>query len=306
MEKICIVCGGGSSESEVSLNTANSVFKAISELYDVEILHLNKNFNKHIKDLKKYNLVFNALHGGSGENGVIQSVFESNDITFTGSKSEASMVAMNKNLSKLIANSNNIKTPDWFMVRFNQFNKTTILNKNIDKFSYPAVIKPNNEGSTIGLSIVHSDKEISEAIDLASEFSNEVLIENYIDGRELTVGILGNKSLPIVEIVPKKGFYDYSNKYDKGRTDYFVPADLPDDLSKKIQEDALKIYKLIGCRHYARVDFRLSNDNEHYFLEINTLPGLTQTSLFPMASLSKGLSFNETIIKIIEIACIDQ
>jgi len=306
MKKICIVCGGVSSEFQVSLETGSSILQSISDRFNVDIVHFDNNFNKHIKDLKKYDLVFNALHGGDGENGTIQAIFESNSIFFTGSKSAPSMIAMNKNLSKLIAKSNNIKTPDWFTLRFNQFTNTTVLNDYIHRFSYPTVVKPNNEGSTIGLSIIKEQDDVEEAIELASEFSNEILIEDYIEGRELTVAILGNKPLPIIEIVPKSGFYNYESKYKKGKTDYLVPAKLPGNLSQKIKEDALKIYKLIGCRHYARVDFRLDMNNEYYFLEINTLPGLTETSLFPMASLSKGLLFDETIIKIIEIASIDQ
>ena len=144
---------------------------------------------------------------------------------------------------------------------------------------------------------------LDESISKCYQVSDNVMIEEYICGRELTVGILGNKILPIVEIVPKNGFYDYDSKYIKGKSDYIVPAErISKDLEMNIYNNAMRIYELIGCRHYARIDFRLSSDNQPYFLEVNTLPGFTDTSLFPMAAKAAGISYKNLLLKIINLA----
>ena len=168
-----------------------------------------------------------------------------------------------------------------------------------------------DEGSSIGLSVIkdfdpkNKTKRmmLDEAIAKCYEVSDNVMIEEYIYGREMTVGILGNKILPIVEIVPKNGFYDYDSKYIKGKSDYIVPANhISKDLEINICNNAMRIYKLIGCKHYARIDFRLSSDNKPYFLEVNTLPGFTDTSLFPMAAEAAGISYKNLLLKIINLA----
>jgi D-alanine-D-alanine ligase len=167
------------------------------------------------------------------------------------------------------------------------------------------VVKPADEGSTFGLTIVNEESELNDAISLAAEFSDEILIEEFISGRELTVGILGNKPLPIVEIKPSHNLYDYDCKYTEGMSEYIVPAELSDSIERSLSEDALKIYKTIGCRHYARADFRLNDDGQHYLLEINTLPGMTSTSLLPKAAKAAGLEFSDLIDTIIKIASIN-
>ena len=156
-----------------------------------------------------------------------------------------------------------------------------------------------------GLTIVNEESELEEAISFAAEFGDEILIEEFILGRELTVGILGDKPLPIVEIKPSHNLYDYECKYTEGMSEYVVPAELSDSLERSLSEDALNIYKTIGCRHYARVDFRLNEAGEHYLLEINTLPGMTATSLLPKAAKAAGLEFPDLIDTIIKIASMD-
>ena len=213
---------------------------------------------------------------------------------------------MDKNISKIIAQSINILTPKWFLVKRNKDSGIKLHDGDISKFDLPFVVKPSDEGSTHGLTIIQEIDDLEEAIARAFEFGDEILIEKFISGRELTVGVLGDKALPIVEIKPSHDHYDYDCKYTKGKSQYKVPADLPKEVARKIQDDALKIYKAVGCRHYGRIDFRLNEKNEHYFLEINTLPGMTTTSLLPMAAQAAGLDFPELVDTIIKIAMVDQ
>jgi D-alanine-D-alanine ligase len=255
--------------------------------------------------LLEADIVFNALHGGTGENGDMQSFLDLHHIPYCGSKAKASKVAMDKHLSKMIAKTESVPTPEWILIKSDNYS-TQLISQNSIKFEFPYIVKPADEGSTVGLSLIHDESEIEDAINLAGKYSKSILIEAYIPGRELTVGILGVKALPIVEIISDNELYDYDCKYTKGKSQYKVPADLPEKVTRKIQDDALKIYNAIGCRHYGRVDFRLNENNEHYFLEINTLPGMTSTSLLPMAAQEAGLDFPELADTIIKIAMVDQ
>ena len=212
---------------------------------------------------------------------------------------------MDKNISKLIAQSLKIPTPNWLLMKRDPRNGMKLQNHDVLKFTYPYVVKPSNEGSTYGLSIVHDESKLADAIGKAAEYSDEILIEEYIPGRELTVGILGKKSLPIVEILPSHDLYDYECKYTEGMSQYMVPAELSDSIVRKLSEDTLKIYNTLGCRHYARADYRLNEKNEYYFLEINTLPGMTSTSLLPKAAKAAGLDFPDLIDTIIKIATLE-
>ena len=172
----------------------------------------------------------------------------------------------------------------------------------ISNLSFPLVVKPNSEGSTIGLSIIQHESNLIEAIQLARVYDDNILIESFIKGREITVGIIAGKSYPIIEIIPSHDLYDYECKYTKGMTDYICPADLERKISKKIQKIALEIHKILKCRHYSRVDFRLDKNNKPWFLEINTHPGMTETSLLPKSAASAGVDFNSLINKIIKQA----
>ena len=303
-QNIAVLFGGVSSEREVSIKSAMEVVPVISDEYEVDLVELNHlNFSSFISEIKENALVFNALHGGEGENGQIQSFLSQYGFRYTGSESMASMVAMNKHFTKIIATENSIRTPNWLSVNLSNSEESKILSYKSKKFTYPVVVKPNFQGSTLGLSIIRDKSGMNEAIKLASTYSNNIIIEEFIDGRELTVGILGGEALEVVEIIPKSGFYDYQSKYTKGATEYICPAKIDSALSNSIKRNALKIYKAIGCRHYARVDFLLKNeDSTPYMLEINTLPGLSETSLLPISASSRGIGFRELVNAIIDFA----
>ena len=299
---ISILYGGTSAEHKISIQTGMAIADAIKDRYSLDMINLEPEIYNSPQLLIGTDLVFNALHGGDGEDGSIQSFLDLHHIPYTGSGAKSSKIAMDKNITKLIAKSVDIQTPNWVLLKLNQHTEMQLHDNQSPKFSYPYVVKPSSEGSTFGLTIVKQESELEKAIDHAAEFGDEILIEEFISGRELTVSILGNKPLPIVEIKPSHNLYDYECKYTEGMSEYIVPAELSDSLERSISEDALKIYKTIGCRHYARVDFRLNESGEHYLLEINTLPGMTATSLLPKAAKSAGLEFPELIDTIIKIA----
>ena len=299
--KIAIILGGSSSEREISILTGLSVSEAISKKFDVEVINIKNDLSILPQKLLGVDIVFNALHGGIGENGDIQSFLDLHQISYCGSGPKASKTAMNKHLSKMVAKSVSVPTPDWVLLNLYE---DSVKRLNLNSLRLPFIMKPSDEGSTVGLSLVKDECEIEDAIELAGKHSSNILAEEYIPGREVTVGILDSKPLPIVEIIPDNELYDHECKYTSGKSKYQVPAELPENITRKIQSDALKIYNSIGCKHYARVDFRLNKD-EHYFLEINTLPGMTATSLFPMAAKAAGLDFVNLIETIIKIAMDD-
>tara|TARA_Y100000590_G_C15719515_1_gene1013057 strand:+ start:1724 stop:2641 length:918 start_codon:yes stop_codon:yes gene_type:complete len=303
---ISILYGGVSTEHTISIQTGLAVAEAIKDIYNLDMINLNKEINQYPHKLLASDLVFNALHGGDGENGNIQSYLDIHHIPYTGSGAKASKIAMDKNISKHIAQSIDVPTPRWVLVK-KELDDDPILHKHFtSQFAYPYIIKPSSEGSTYGLSIVNNESDLNDAIEVAAKFGKEILIEEYIKGKELTVGILNGKPLPIIEIKPKNNLYDFECKYNAGMSEYIVPAELPDAITRKISDDAIKIYNAIGCRHYARADFLLNKENEHYFLEMNTLPGMTSTSLFPKAAKSAGLEFSELIDTIIKIAIMEK
>ena len=301
---IAILFGGLSSERQVSVNSAIEIYNALPDFLNVDLIELNhSNFYSFINELDKDTLVFNALHGGEGENGQIQSYLSHHKIPYTGSDATASMLAMNKHFTKIIALENNVLTPNWLSVNLNNVDKSKILHYKSNKFKFPIVVKPNFQGSTIGLSIVDNVNGIRDAIDVASIYSDNIIVEKFIKGRELTVGVLGDTVLEIVEIIPKSGVYDYKSKYTKGESDYICPAKLDGNLLAKIKRNALRIHNALGCRHYSRVDFILCEEtHEPYMLEVNTLPGMSKTSLLPMSAASKGISFRSLVKNIIKLA----
>lgn len=302
---ISILYGGNSTEQKISIQTGLAVAEALKDRYNLDLVNPNSGMHNIPEQVLNADIVFNALHGGDGENGNVQAFLDLHNIPYTGSGAKSCKIAMDKNITKLLAQSKNISTPKWLVVRNSKSAGIQMLNEESPKFSYPYVVKPCNEGSTFGLTIVRESSQLDGALQLASEFSDEIIIEEYIPGRELTVSILENKPLPIVEILPSHELYDYECKYEEGMSKYKVPADLPDSLTRKISEDAMKIYNTIGCRHYARADFRLNENKEHYLLEINTLPGLTSTSLLPKAAKAAGLEFQDLIDEIIKIATLE-
>ena len=291
--KVAVILGGTSFERDVSLKTGKAVVKACKvNNYDVETLIIDENHKKFLPILKQADIVFNALHGTLGEDGTIQRWLEENNIKFTGSDSIASSLCMNKIECKKILKKNKFLTPKW--VEFYEGLELTDV-------SFPCIVKPNAQGSTFGLSYVEKAKDLIPAIMNSRKFDKSILIEEYISGKEITVGIIQESPMPIVEILPKNKIYDYKCKYTAGMSKYNCPADIKKGLSKKIMSDSVKIFKLLGCEGYGRIDFIIDKNENYYFLEINTLPGMTSTSLLPIAAKAQGLSFNDLVKKIIDL-----
>ncbi|MBI45095.1 MAG: D-alanine--D-alanine ligase [Candidatus Marinimicrobia bacterium] len=306
---LAVVSGGTSSEREVSINTGKSVVIALKDSPNVFSFDFKGDYDLLLSQLKSndIDLVFNALHGGDGEDGTFQFFLERNSICYTGSDSKSSKIAMDKHLTKKICLDCNIPTAKWKYFKsadMRKINFTDLANQ----FSRGCVIKPAREGSSVGMHILNTNignlnqLNIQNVFNAVFEISNDVIIEDYIKGRELTVGILGLEALPVVEVFPKNFFYDYSSKYQKGECEYEVPADLNKDYECNIKEYALKLHKMIGCHAYSRVDFLMDEQCNIFTLEINTLPGLTDTSLLPKATASIDMSYYDTINKIIDFS----
>ncbi|MFA7056076.1 MAG: D-alanine--D-alanine ligase [Candidatus Cloacimonadales bacterium] len=301
MKKIVIINGGNSSERDVSLVSATEVYNALTSLgYDCLKIDPSdfdnvEDFLQQLRDEKPY-IVFNALHGGDGENGNIQALLEMAEIPFTGSGSLTSKLAMDKYVSKLIAQDLNIPTPKFFL-----FIKGMRLAEINIQFSLPYIVKPNNGGSSVGITVVKELSHLEDALNSALVYDDRVLIEQFIPGKELTVTILGQQTYPVVEIRPIDGWYDYKNKYTKGNTEYICPAEISEYYSSKVQEMAYNFFERIAGKAYGRIDFRFDGE-EFYFLEANTLPGMTSLSLTPMAVKSKGIDFKTLLQRIIDLS----
>lgn len=257
----------------------------------------------HSFDFSEVDVIFLALHGGQGEDGTIQALLDLTGKPYTGSGVLASALAMNKAMSKKMFEREGILTPEWFMIEQNELPPISSIAKRIEKsFGFPCVVKPNDQGSTVGLTVVNSRQNLSKAFECARKFSRYILVEKFIPGRELTVGILGDVPLPVVEIIPEHGIYDYECKYTHGKSNYICPAEIPEEKTKEIRTIGLKAFKALGCEDYARVDFRYSEDSRFYCLEVNTLPGMTDTSLVPKASKALGIDFPGLVDRIARLA----
>lgn len=260
-----------------------------------QILDLNKLKNE------KIDVVFIAMHGPDGEDGKIQGLLEILGLKYTGSGVLASSIGMDKKMFRNLMNSSNIPVPKYMEV-----NKNSQI-KDIKKVlgNPPYFVKPSNQGSSVGMNIVDKENDLKKAINEALKYSDTVLVDKYIKAREFTCSIIGNEiqqSLPIVEIIPKKSrFFDFLSKYSIGGADEIVPAEIPAALSNKIKSLAQTVYRLVGCKGFARVDFLVKN-SKVYVLEINTIPGLTSTSLFPKAALAAGISYSALLEKIIKLS----
>lgn len=245
---------------------------------------------------------FIGLHGGIGENGLLQGMFEHLDYAFNGPGFSASAVAMDKHLSKQVMISQKILTPGWEMIRRHRWDQQQgeVTESVVQQYDVPLIVKPNSQGSTIGLTVLRNFDDLQDAIDKAFRFDDRVLIEEFIPGREITAAILDQEALPLVEIKPKHGIFDYECKYSKGMTEYITPADLDPVLTEQIKLQASRLYDSLDAKGYSRIDFRVDEDDNAYCLEMNTLPGMTETSLVPMAARANGIEFAELLDKIIE------
>ena len=290
--KIAVLMGGPGEEREVSLKSGEAIKKALNDNgYDVSSIVMDTELAGLIDKLLSVDLVFLGLHGSIGENGTIQGFLDALGIIYTGSGPLSSAICMDKNISKVIAVKNNILTPKWKLYN----------NKSIDhdEFNCPVVVKPNGQGSTVGLRIVHNKEESKPALDYAFKYDSSVLVEEYIEGRELTVMVLGGIAYPVCEIIPSHELYDFECKYTAGMSKYICPSKLSSDQTQDIQKVSKDLFDLLKCENYSRADFRMDNQNRFWFLEMNTLPGMTDTSLAPMSALAEGITFNELIDKIV-------
>ncbi|MBN1870737.1 MAG: D-alanine--D-alanine ligase [Candidatus Omnitrophica bacterium] len=302
--RIGILMGGISSERAVSLKSGKAVAEALlRQGCDIVALDIVDGEEKAISSLiggANLDIAFIALHGRMGEDGTIQSILENMNIPYTGSGIEASRLAINKPLTQNIFKKNGINVPAYVTLsKGNEFNADEIAGQ---LGGYPIVVKPACEGSSIGIRITMTPEETIHAMEQAWGYGPTILLERYIKGRELTVGILKEEALPVVEVCSKRAFFDYDAKYTKGMTDYIVPADIPEEVSCALRETALQAHHVLGCADFSRVDFILGLDQAHYVLEVNTIPGFTSTSLLPMAAQARGINFNQLCFKLIQLA----
>ena len=297
--KIAVLMGGSGSEREISLKSGAAVLAGLrAGGFDAHSVDPMDGIGDLIRG--DFDAAFIALHGAGGEDGCMQGMLEILKIPYTGSGVLASAAAMDKAFAKDLMRSRGIPTADYRV--FNApFDENEVMEL---KLEYPLIVKPASEGSTVGICRVDDESRIVSAIDEAFSYDDKVLVERYIEGREVTVGVLDGEVLPIVEVRPKKGFYDYESKYTKGMTEYIVSADFDAEELKKMNDISLKLYELFGCRGAARVDIIINSDGP-FVLEINTVPGMTETSLLPMAALEAGIGFNELVARIMNGASLD-
>lgn len=329
--KIVVLAGGKSSEREVSMTSGSKIANALigngHEVLLIDLLigvenhsrfedayrsyhkeHYDYSVSEAIPDLEKYSgieigknvleicrsadITFFALHGGIGENGKLQAIFDVYGIKYTGSDYQSSLLAMDKLLAKELMRFHNIPTADWTVV--------SNVGK-VEDISLPAVVKPLDCGSSIGISLVESKQELGEAITEALKYSDKqkILVEDKIEGREFSVGVLGTQVLPAIELIPKSGFYDYQNKYQKGRTEEIVPAQIESPIADRMGELALHTHELLGLSVCSRTDFLVDEQNEIFVIEVNSLPGMTPNSLLPQEAEAVGIRFNELCERIV-------
>jgi D-alanine-D-alanine ligase len=296
--RIGVLLGGFSSEREISLRSGNAVANALISLgHPVKVIDVRSpSINPEIlRD--NIDFVFIALHGKFGEDGTLQGVLEKTGIPYAGSDAKASKNCFDKSLAKKIFQRYKISTAPYLKV---QGSRCKV--QGLDAFSYPVVVKPCNEGSSVGVSIANNDKELKIALKEASKYDSNILIEQYIKGREITVGILGNRVLPLIEIKPVKEFFTFKAKYQDKKTEYIVNPRLQEKVVKLIQKHALRAYRAAGCSGFARVDTIYSDKIGPVVLEINTIPGMTERSLLPKSARAVGIEFPQLCEKIIELS----
>ena len=306
MDKILILAGGYSNERQISLITAKSVIKELKKAkkYNLLLIEPDGNFVKKLRKFKP-DLVLNLLHGRYGEDGYIQSILESEKVKYTHSGVLSSSLAIDKEISKKIFIKNHILTPPYFKFSFkNNFNIKTIIKKIDNNLKFPVVLKPINEGSSVGVYI--SNKKNFNRNLMKLEKFKEVLIEKYIPGREIQAAILGNKKLGIIELKPKRKFYDYKAKYsESAKTEHIIPVNITSKNYNNVNSIAMKAHKLLKCRGVSRSDFRFFK-NKFYLLELNTQPGMTSLSLVPEIARYRNISFMQLIEEIMNDASINK
>ncbi|HSI38182.1 MAG TPA: D-alanine--D-alanine ligase [Methylotenera sp.] len=298
--KVAVLMGGRSGEREVSLKSGGAVLSALqAQGIDAEAFDPR---DKPLHDLESFDRVFINLHGRYGEDGCIQGALEMLQIPYTGSGVMASAIGMDKWRTKLLWRATNIVTPDFELVT-----ATSDFAAIEAKLGLPLFVKPANEGSSLGISKVKEAGGLQAAYELAAESDPLVIAEKFVGGGEYTVGVIddgtgGFKALPIIRIVPKNEFYDFEAKYLRDDTEYLCPCGLSAEKEAQIQQEALLAFRAVGCKGWGRVDFLMDEAGNHYFLEVNTSPGMTDHSLVPMAAKAAGISFEELVVRILESA----
>lgn len=291
--------GGLSSEREVSLASGAAVLKALKDRgHNAVAIDMGRDAATQIQK-SGIDLAFIALHGKYGEDGAVQGLLEIMGIPYTGSGILASAIGMNKTIAKQVFQSKELLVGPYEVLYEGTQDRVAAA---LDAIQFPAVIKPHAEGSSVGVSLVFRREEVAAALELAFKYGNEVLIEKFIKGKEVQVGILGDRALGAIEIVPKRAFYDYEAKYEKGMSDHFFPARIPDAVYKKTLAAGLAAHQALGCRGYSRVDFIIDDSGAPYILEVNTLPGMTATSLLPEIARGVGISFPDLVEEIVRLA----
>ncbi len=292
--KVAVLLGGESAEREISLDSGQAVLSALIR-QGVDAYAFDPR-DQDINDLKKFNRAFIALHGRYGEDGTVQRELDALGIPYTGSGVTASAVGMDKWQTKLKWEEAGVATPLYQLV-----NAESDFSAIEQKLGLPLFVKPANEGSSIGISKVTTPGSLKKAYELAAKADPLVIAEQFIGGGEYTVGVLGDIALPIVRIVPKTEFYDYEAKYAREDTEYLCPCGLDEKQEDMIKQEAVEAFKAIGCAGWGRVDFLMDEVGRHYFLELNTVPGMTSHSLVPMAAKAAGMSFDELVLSILQM-----
>ena len=298
---IAVVMGGTSSEREVSLSSGKAILAALKNKgYNAKAIDLEpKNFYEQLKEINA-DIVFNALHGEYGEDGKIQGFLDMIDMPYTGSDVEACALSMDKVISKKLFAASGIPVSPGISLKKGADLEKQI--KQVEEFALPVFIKPSKQGSTIGCGLVTQKEDIEKILKEAFKYDEEVLVERYIKGREFTAAVMLDgsdvKALPVIEIIPHSGSYDYHSKYTPGSTTYVVPAEIDDETSALMQKYAKEIFVLFGLKGVARVDY-MADESGIYALEVNTVPGMTSTSLVPKAAQAVGISFEDLCEKIL-------
>ncbi len=301
-KKVVLLQGGMSAEREVSLSTGRGFAQALVELgYPFEVIDCKEDLLIRIAEAQKNGaqVALLALHGKYAEDGIAQSICEYIKLPYSGSGVMASALCMDKIFTKEVLSNHKIPIAKQQLAHKNDLAHFRL------ELPLPVVVKPSREGSSVGVTIVRDKSQLRGALDEAAKHDQYILVEEFISGVEVTVPILDEKALTPIEIVPKVDFYDYKNKYTAGRTDYILPARLPDGVLQLAREYALQAFHVCRLRCYGRVDFRVTNDGQPYVLEINTLPGCTPTSLLPKSAAHSGISFNQLVEILVERATLD-
>lgn len=293
--KVAVLMGGDSNERAVSLLSGEAVLHALKRLgIDAEAFDPS---SRDINEIQSYNRAFIALHGRGGEDGSMQAFLKSKNIAYTGSDSLSSAIGMDKLKTKLLWRSLNISTPD-----FLQVTEKTSYEEIMSAIGVPFFIKPSNEGSSIGIDKIKNEKQYQDAFLKTSKIDVNVIVEKFVDGEEFTVAIVNDKTLPVIKIKPSNEFYDYQAKYIKDDTQYICPSGIEKQKEVLISQEALQAFKIIGCSSWGRVDFMMDKQGRHYFIEVNTSPGMTSHSLVPMAAKEVGINFDQLVLEILKTA----